>query len=70
MDWARWSTPKWAQPRLWTRTRSSVKTVCAWSGKKFILCTGGHARRLDLPGEEFALSHKDVWSLSALPRSA
>lgn len=38
-------------------------------GAKFILCTGGHARRLDLPGEEYALSHKDVWTLQALPRS-
>ena len=37
--------------------------------KKIILCTGGHARRLDLPGEEFALSHKDVWTLKALPAS-
>ncbi len=38
-------------------------------GDRFILCTGGHARRLDLPGEEFALSHKDIWTLKSLPRS-
>jgi dihydrolipoamide dehydrogenase len=34
-----------------------------------ILCVGGHARRLDFPGAELALTHSDVWSLSALPRS-
>jgi pyruvate/2-oxoglutarate dehydrogenase complex dihydrolipoamide dehydrogenase (E3) component len=34
---------------------------------KFILCTGGHARRLDFPGAEYTLSHKDIWSLTALP---
>jgi len=36
---------------------------------KFILCTGGHARRLDFPGEELALTHSDIWSLKKLPRS-
>ena len=36
---------------------------------KFILCSGGHARRLDFPGAELALSHQDIWSLRKLPRS-
>ncbi len=36
---------------------------------KFILCAGGHARRLEFPGAEFALTHGDVWSLKALPES-
>lgn len=37
--------------------------------RKFILCAGGRARRLDFPGAEQALVHSDIWSLSALPRS-
>jgi pyruvate/2-oxoglutarate dehydrogenase complex dihydrolipoamide dehydrogenase (E3) component len=37
--------------------------------EKFILCTGGHARRLDFPGAEYAMTHSDVWSLKARPQS-
>lgn len=37
-------------------------------GEKFILCLGGHARRLPFPGNEYALTHSDVWSLQKLPR--
>ena len=37
-------------------------------GEKFILCVGGHARRLSFPGSEYALTHSDVWSLQRLPR--
>jgi pyruvate/2-oxoglutarate dehydrogenase complex dihydrolipoamide dehydrogenase (E3) component len=37
--------------------------------EKFVLCAGGHARRLGLPGAEFALTHSDVWTLRDLPRS-
>jgi len=39
------------------------------SGKKFILCVGGHARRLGFPGAELALTHSDVWSLKRLPKT-
>lgn len=35
----------------------------------FILCAGGHARRLDFPGAEYALTHSDIWGLKALPKS-
>jgi dihydrolipoamide dehydrogenase len=35
---------------------------------KFILCAGGHARRLNFPGAELALTHSDVWTLKKLPR--
>ena len=35
---------------------------------KFILCTGGHGRRLKFPGSEYACTHSDVWSLEALPQ--
>jgi pyruvate/2-oxoglutarate dehydrogenase complex dihydrolipoamide dehydrogenase (E3) component len=38
-------------------------------GAKYILCVGGHARRLPFPGGEFALTHSDVWRLTQLPRS-
>jgi pyruvate/2-oxoglutarate dehydrogenase complex dihydrolipoamide dehydrogenase (E3) component len=38
-------------------------------GDAFILCSGGHSRRLDLPGEELALTHRDIWSLQSLPES-
>ena len=36
---------------------------------RFILCAGGHARRLPFPGAEMALTHSDVWSLKTLPKS-
>jgi len=36
--------------------------------EKFILCVGGHARRLPFPGSEYALTHSDIWSLQKLPR--
>ena len=38
-------------------------------GEKFILCAGGHARRLGFPGGEHALTHSDVWTMKELPRS-
>ena len=36
---------------------------------KFILSAGGHARRINFPGSELALTHSDIWSLKKLPRS-
>jgi pyruvate/2-oxoglutarate dehydrogenase complex dihydrolipoamide dehydrogenase (E3) component len=36
---------------------------------KIILCAGGHARRIDFPGAELALTHSDIWSLNRLPQS-
>jgi len=36
---------------------------------KFLLCLGGHARRLSFPGAEYALTHSDVWKLESLPKS-
>ena len=38
-------------------------------GEKFVLCVGGHARRLNLPGAEHALTHSDTWNLKRLPGS-
>ena len=37
------------------------------SAEAFILCVGGHARRLPFEGAEFALTHSDVWRLRELP---
>lgn len=36
--------------------------------EKFILCAGGHARRLNFPGAELAITHSDVWTLKELPQ--
>lgn len=38
-------------------------------GDKFILCVGGHARRLNFPGAEHAITHSDVWQMKQLPSS-
>ena len=56
------------------RRASSTSTRCRWQwyrlqADKFIVCAGGHARRLPFPGAEHALTHSDVWSLKTLPKS-
>ena len=38
-------------------------------GEKFVLCAGGHARRMGFPGSEYALTHSEVWAMKALPSS-
>jgi pyruvate/2-oxoglutarate dehydrogenase complex dihydrolipoamide dehydrogenase (E3) component len=38
------------------------------SAERFIICAGGHARRLPFPGAEHALTHGDIWRLRELPR--
>lgn len=38
------------------------------TAKRFIICAGGHARRLPFPGAEYALTHSEVWTLRRLPR--
>lgn len=38
------------------------------SGQRFIICAGGHARRLPFPGAEHTLTHGDVWTLREMPR--
>jgi dihydrolipoamide dehydrogenase len=37
--------------------------------ERFVLCAGGHARRMDFPGAEHALTHSDVWTMERLPSS-
>src|SRR5215217_1503709 len=39
------------------------------SGEKFIVCAGGHARRMGFQGAEHALTHSDVWTMKGLPSS-
>lgn len=41
----------------------------AIQGEKFVLCVGGSARRLPLPGAAHTLTHSDVWTLKQLPQS-
>jgi dihydrolipoamide dehydrogenase len=36
---------------------------------KFILCTGGVSRRLNVPGFELTATHSDAWSLTSVPPS-
>ncbi len=40
-----------------------------FAGDKIILCVGGHGRTLTIPGAEHAISHSDVWRMTALPVS-
>ena len=37
--------------------------------EKFILCTGGISRRLNVRGFEFTNTHSDAWSLTSVPAS-
>jgi pyruvate/2-oxoglutarate dehydrogenase complex dihydrolipoamide dehydrogenase (E3) component len=46
-----------------------LKGGASLKAEKFIVCAGGHARHLNMPGSEFALTHSDVWSLKSVPRS-
>ncbi|NJM08105.1 NAD(P)/FAD-dependent oxidoreductase [Candidatus Gracilibacteria bacterium] len=38
-------------------------------GESFIICAGGHARRLNFPGSELTLTASDVWTMRAQPAS-
>ncbi len=40
-----------------------------YEAEKYIICAGGHARRLSFPGSDLAITHSDVWSLGNLPKS-
>ena len=37
--------------------------------EKLIICTGGRARRLDIPGFELTSTHSDAWELTSVPPS-
>jgi dihydrolipoamide dehydrogenase len=47
----------------------SLEDGSQFNAEKFILCAGGHARRLDFPGAEYTINHSDIWTLKKLPRS-
>ncbi len=49
--------------------RIQLEDSTTLEGELFILCVGGHARRLPIPGAEYALTHSDVWRMDALPAS-
>jgi pyruvate/2-oxoglutarate dehydrogenase complex dihydrolipoamide dehydrogenase (E3) component len=34
---------------------------------RFIICAGGHARRLPFPGAEYTLTSSDIWGMKELP---
>jgi pyruvate/2-oxoglutarate dehydrogenase complex dihydrolipoamide dehydrogenase (E3) component len=36
---------------------------------KFILCAGGHSRRIDFPGSDLAMTNKEIWEINKLPKS-
>lgn len=40
------------------------------SAGKLLICVGGHARKLSVPGGDLGLTHSDIWGLAALPDSA
>jgi dihydrolipoamide dehydrogenase len=37
--------------------------------QKFVICAGGHNRKIPFPGVELAASHSDAWSLEEIPDS-
>ena len=39
------------------------------SADRFIICAGGHARRLPFPGAEHTWCHSDIWQLREVPHS-
>lgn len=47
---------------LETRAQTSLQA------EKFIICAGGHARRLNFEGADLAITQSDVWQLKELPR--
>ena len=53
---------------------SDANTIQTESGlslhaEGFILCAGGHARQPTFPGNEYVLTHQDIWTLKKLPAS-
>ena len=47
----------------------ALRAAAELQATKFIICAGGHARRLPFPGSDLALTHSDVWTLETLPRT-
>jgi pyruvate/2-oxoglutarate dehydrogenase complex dihydrolipoamide dehydrogenase (E3) component len=55
--------------RLDGPTRVVVGEEPAIEAARLIIACGGHARRLEVPGSELALTHSDVWRMRRLPGS-
>lgn len=55
--------------RFWDPHALSLDGAGTLQGEKFILCAGGHARRIRFPGSEHALTHSEVWTMESLPSS-
>jgi pyruvate/2-oxoglutarate dehydrogenase complex dihydrolipoamide dehydrogenase (E3) component len=49
--------------------RMEAATGEVFAADQIILCPGGVARRLNVPGAELAASHSDAWSLTSVPQS-
>src|SRR5262249_55158520 len=49
----------------------TVETENGWRlrADKFIICTGGKTRKLNVPGAEFTATHSDAWALTCVPPS-
>ena len=58
-----------ARPASSTRTPSRPTTASRLHADKIILCAGGTNRALPVPGAELAGSHRDAWTLTAVPES-
>ena len=63
--------PRTRRPRPVHRPTHDRKPPCnpRLRSEKFILCTGGMARRLDLPGFDLTCTHSDAWSFLSAPPS-
>jgi pyruvate/2-oxoglutarate dehydrogenase complex dihydrolipoamide dehydrogenase (E3) component len=46
-----------------------LKNGTSLDAEKFIICVGGHGRRIDFPGSKYSLTHSDIWQLPHLPKS-
>lgn len=44
-------------------------TGLRFEAERFVLCAGGKARRLPVPGAELAATHSDAWNLTEVPDS-
>jgi len=49
--------------------RIQFKNGGGLTGRKFIICVGGHSRRLNFPGSKYAITYDEVWSMDKLPES-
>ena len=46
-----------------------TKSGLRFKADRFIICTGGRSRPLNVPGADLTATHSDAWSLTAVPQS-